>query len=314
MAKHLDVRDVRALGRKAMEHGATVVRPGVIQWDVQGRCTSPVFVERTARKTHHRNPVEQMWYTGPHGQWGRTSVDIQTRCRKCPACLRSRAAYWRQRATMELSRSSRTWFGTLTLSPESHYEMLCRAQSRVTHSGGGFHEMSESEQFMARHVEISKEITLWLKRVRKNSGAKLRYLLVAEAHKSGLPHYHVLVHEWSDLNPVRHRTLTDAWTLGFTKFNLVKHDESQSKTAWYVCKYLTKSAMARVRASVGYGNIRSLNIAVDEQTGPFQYAELYSVHQNPPEKRKYNFLGIWQIYLDPPVGDARRGQDFRKEM
>lgn len=93
------------------------------------------------------------------------------------------------------------------------------------------------------------EITKYLKRVRKKSGAPLRYILVAEAHKSGLPHYHMLIHECDPSRQVRHKDLTAAWSWGFTRFKLVE----TSNTAWYVCKYLSKAQLARVRASVRYG-------------------------------------------------------------
>lgn len=118
-----------------------------------------------------------------------------------------------------------------------------------------------------------------------------RYLLVAEAHDSvrtavemrGRPHFHLLIHEveagslfrgnpvvaqmqGEDGEYVRRRYMSsrgwrdgvflrdDAfarkqWQYGFTKFQYAENE----KAASYLCKYLTKTNDARVRASIGYG-------------------------------------------------------------
>ena len=127
--------------------------------------------------------------------------------------------------------------------------MVSRARQRLWSGGTDFDALSPHDQFMERMTEIGREVTLYLKRVRKESGARVRYLLVAEAHKSGLPHLHILVHEASPDKPVRHKTLEGQWKLGFTRFKLA-HDV---KTASYVCKYISKALLARVRASLRYG-------------------------------------------------------------
>lgn len=119
----------------------------------------------------------------------------------------------------------------------------------------------------------------------------VRYLLVAESHDSertnmalrGRPHFHLLLHEtvpgslvlgnprdafiegesgeyrlssyragnvwrkgvfvWDDA------FLRTQWHFGHTKFQFAEN----AKAASYLCKYLTKAADARVRASAGYG-------------------------------------------------------------
>lgn len=177
------------------------------------------------------------------------TAEMEVRCRKCDNCLRTRAALWRGRAKTEIDAAPRTWFGTLTLAPEHHSRTVMLADRILRRGGERFEDLSSSEQFKWRHEMISKEITLWLKRVRKESGARLRYCLVAEAHKSGLPHYHMLVHEQAGSPPVRHKVLASQWRLGWNQFKL-----SDSGAAFYVTKYLTKSSMARVRASRRYGS------------------------------------------------------------
>lgn len=120
----------------------------------------------------------------------------------------------------------------------------------------------------------------------------IRYLLVAEVHDSEKtsvemrhrPHFHVLLHDctgsavlgsplealangedgewvvrdlWSPKTRSMHRHvfvkddafLREQWTLGHTKFQFAE----DHKSAFYVCKYISKSLASRVRASREYG-------------------------------------------------------------
>lgn len=146
----------------------------------------------------------------------------------------------------------RTWFLTLTLRPEEHFRMATQARHRLAGSGVDFDRLSLDRQFEERHREVNREITLYLKRVRKESGRKFRYFLVAERHRSGLPHYHALVHETALDGPIRAATLKSQWRLGFSQCKLVA-ETGDGRAASYVAKYLSKDALARVRASAGYG-------------------------------------------------------------
>lgn len=252
------VRDVRRLASRALLLGATAVTPQRVTWDVSGDCQNPRYVEFWGRQERQRprklvTVTLEEFQTVPgnaHLDTGSLVLEMETRCRKCQACLRTRAAHWSYRAKSELAVAARTWFGTMTLGPQEHSLLAFRARARLSAGGTDFDALSDAEQFQERHREVARELTLWLKRVRKESEAPLRYILVAEAHKSGLPHYHVLVHESDPARPVRERTLRLQWKLGFSKFNLVSAGEPAAK---YVCKYLSKAALARVRASVGYG-------------------------------------------------------------
>jgi hypothetical protein len=184
---------------------------------------------------------------------------------------------------LEQQTSTRTWFVTLTLNPASHSRMALRACHRLAAQGTDFDALEEKEAFRERHAECSTELTLWLKRVRMAAAidhrqsarlaegcnstpgqlcpchnlsdfrVPLTYLLVAEAHKSGLPHYHLLISEHEESRPVRARHLKSQWRLGFSDVKLVAQDD-EGRSAAYVAKYLAKSALARVRASVGYGH------------------------------------------------------------
>lgn len=213
------------------------------EWDIAGRCQRPHPVELYAAPSPRTG---KYIFVGP-GHPKPLRIILHTRCRKCDACLRQRRLLWTDRARNECSLATRTWFGTMTLKPAERTLCLARVREREARQCTDFDALAPGEQFTALHRDIGRELTKWLKRVRKASEAQLRYLLVAEAHQDGFPHYHCLIHERSGM--VGERTLREKWDHGFSMFKLV-HDR---KEAAYVCKYLSKSARARVRASGAYG-------------------------------------------------------------
>ena len=149
-------------------------------------------------------------------------------------------------------------------------------------------DLTPGDQFGLTVSVAGEAITTWLKRVRKRCleewllqghgtfdkerdrwaipDSAIRYLLVVEKHKSGAPHWHLLVHErypelqirydWLKLQPRKPRItewwmppqIDARWDLGFSSFKL-----KPAKLAPYVTKYIAKSLLARVRASKRYG-------------------------------------------------------------
>jgi hypothetical protein len=245
-----DIRRFLQTASQGLDCGAHMRSAMTMEWDLAGRCEAPVHREMTARSTPEGIKGEILKVATD-----RRDIEFTARCGKCRPCLKRRAAHWRYRAKAETAYAPRTWFVTLTLRPEEHFRVLCQASQRTRErTTDEFESMDEERQFQARHREISRELTLWLKRIRKQSGAKLRYCLVAERHKSGLPHYHALLHEVRSDEAVRAAVIREQWQLGFSTAKLVAQQDGD-RSASYVAKYLSKSASARVRASVGYGQI-----------------------------------------------------------
>lgn len=181
------------------------------------------------------------------------TVVIKVRCRKCSKCLWHKRRQWTAKAIAEVRQSRRTWFGTLTVGPDRRLWARCSAEQWARSARcEAFGNMTPIERTRALAKFISPEVTRWLKRVRKNSGAPLRYLLVVEPHADGFPHYHLLLHETAQA--VGKRKLEQAWTWGFSQFKLL--DAEQVSGVRYACKYLTKAAQTRVRASRQYGQFR----------------------------------------------------------
>ena len=266
--------DLQRLVMKAMRNGGERLSGLRYRWDISADCQNgysrAVYAAPPAARRHiidlgsvfpGAKPFE--WsrhegnYRGPitvdrTTQWP-IELEIITRCRECDRCRRARTRLWRMRAEREIIEAERTWFGTLTLRPDAQYRFLLEARRVCGERRKEFDSLSEDEQYKLRVNAIYKELTKYLKRVRKSSGAFLRYCLVAERHKSGDPHFHVLIHEMDTSRPVRHAVLTEQWPFGFTNFKLV----DDKKAAAYVAKYLSKSSLARVRASLHYGSNRS---------------------------------------------------------
>lgn len=251
----LDSQSVGAIVSDALMRGKAdgLFNPLV---EYAGDCASPVYLD-----LHGKRLLDH-----PSGQFAHgRGATLQVPCRKCPPCLKARSNSWAARAIDELKFWPRTWFGTLTISPERHFLCELTASARVrARRNEAWGALKPGEQFGYLVGAISPELTKWLKRIRKESGARLRYLLVAEAHKSGLPHFHLLVHEME--GSVRKRTLEGQWVQGFSHWRLV--DNSKEASAFYVCKYLAKSALVRIRASAAYGQpIKALSRAANDNSG-----------------------------------------------
>lgn len=243
-----DRETVEALFKRGLAEGGSRKSMMRLEWDVSGRCQMPVTRYCDARPA----PIGKGKYimVGPHTEVP-LQINLEVPCRKCKGCLRQRKALWSARAIEEYRLAVRTWFGTFTFTIDEHEYVrhLCVKQASLR--GEDYDLLTGEEQFLRRNQKCNRWLTLWMKRVRKNSKARLRYLMVCEAHKSGLPHYHALIHETDMDKPVTKRSLQDAWPHGYTSFKLLPSDESWRAT--YACKYLSKSILARVRASIDYG-------------------------------------------------------------
>lgn len=249
MPRRLHLDRLEAILHVAYANGARRKSAYVTEWDISGDCYNSYYTEIWGRPQRmHGDPK---YAIVGKGRQVPQILELLTRCRRCERCLRARARRWYGGAVRETRASSRTWFGTLTLDPDWHFQTLSIARAKLAKQGVDFDRLDPGEQFLERHKAVSPELTKYIKRVRKDSGAALRYLLVAEKHQSGLPHYHMLVHEAPLGGTVTHRTLSTKWTLGFERWRL--SDPQNPRSAAYLCKYLSKSLQARVRASQGYG-------------------------------------------------------------
>lgn len=241
---------LRVLIATALSRGAIRVTLYRIRWDVSGSCQKPYVTE-----IHARPSVPGLNTRGKivvkKGNAQPLCLELHTPCRECEKCKRKRQNLWTARISAETRGSVRTWLGTLTLRPEAHYRALVECRHKEGLQGVDFDALPERERLALIHANVSREVTKMLKRIRKGHPAPLRYFVALELHKSGVPHYHILLHENSADVPLRHKAIAEQWPLGFSKWKLVQSVAG----ATYVSKYLSKSLIARVRASEAYGNI-----------------------------------------------------------
>lgn len=213
-----------ALGAGAIQKSLTTT-----VWDCAGGCEAPVTVELVGRPTNEYGRYVEI----SAGTKATLFLDILSRCRRCPPCLRARKRLWTSRASAEITSAARTWFGTLTFKPSEQVKILAKARLSVS----SFETLSSLEQFRCMAKASGASLTRYLKRLRKVSRAPLRYLAVAERHKSGNVHWHLLVHETDAALPVRNAQLQGQWSYhGFSRWKLV--DDASDRAALYVCKYL----------------------------------------------------------------------------
>lgn len=268
----MDETKTLGLLRTALSSGSlrtsavSTIGPTSYKWDISGKCLNPKLVQITGRlprdlrevTTGGRgfrlseipawSPRSQREYQWTPGERSRLDLDLEVRCRRCRPCLKQREIQWRNRALAEVALSVRTWMGTLTLTPHEQYLLVAKAHAVCARRQVDYSELDEEERWALRVREYNRHITLWLKRVRKESRTPIRSLVVFEKHKSGDPHAHVLIHQMRVDPPVLHRTLRSQWQHGFSHFKLTTPERTG-----YVCKYLSKSMLARVRASLRYG-------------------------------------------------------------
>lgn len=243
------------------------VRPdgGPAAWAVRLSERHPFVREETERgrtvtfrlSSGCTQPVMLRAYQGEAESW--LATEVLVRCRKCAACLQARRREWVARALREFAAlgDRRTWFVTLTVSPDWRYRHSAMAAAR---HGPPFHDYPLEKKRLLALMELSKTVTVWLKRFRITSERlavaegrerpRIRYLMAFEEHPtSGEWHVHLLVHEVS--GQVRERTFRETWwPVGFAQAKLVK---KAAGAALYVSWYLEGHPGTRMRASLRYG-------------------------------------------------------------
>ncbi len=248
----------RSLAAKVALQGGRVGKSVFIaNWEPY--CDDPISVDR---RITSREAVKgrTLGATKIRDEISAMEVSVKVPCRKCPKCLQFRQMRWRQAAITEIDQANRTWFITLTFSPQ-HLSWL----------------LQDARSSEPRDIERSayKRVQLFFKRLRKghmprNLGVKrliirrkkddpplrrigFRYLAVFERGKeNGRVHYHILLHE-NGTRPLLKMLIEAQWP-SFSSSRLV-HSGEAGGTASYVTKYATKSLDMRIRASNLYGQL-----------------------------------------------------------
>lgn len=221
------------------------------------QCERP-YVQAAIGLPDAKSAMDRYW---KNADQGKVFTEVKSRCRKCGPCLMHRRRLWSARASDELKAAHRTWFATFTIAPHDRFMSTLHASSSAERAGhGAWNTIDAQTRFKYLVENINRDMDRYFKRLRKH--ASLRYLLVSEAHADGFPHFHALIHEAGI--PLTKRLLESNWRLGYSQFRLV--DSADPRSAFYVCKYLSKDAQTRVRASRHYGRPTLVRAATDAIT------------------------------------------------
>ena len=256
--------------------GGWLQSPTWASWDVSARCLRPIDLrlEGVGPRPYHVGTV-----TGaPFGRWLETNararvlasqepdrdLHMKVPCRQCRECLAARARMWGRRAVSEWELAPRSWFGTLTFQPEKRYAIVVQTELRLREQGGKpLAELNKRDRFAELQRTAGPLVTRYLYALRDGRAGgrwhrgsrvecppvRFRYILTAEPHGDGFPHYHAVVHELPLHHPIRRRQLACLWDHGFASWSVVQTEQQ----AFYAVKYLGKTSLARVRASSNYG-------------------------------------------------------------
>jgi len=245
-----------------------------VQWDIAGGCERPyVRVDFASSRGYAGTPASK------RGPMTGVALEIATPCRRCEQCLAHRRQLWSARAQHETRYAPETWFGTLTFRAElqAHWLMMLREDARL--DGVDFDQLAVGTQFSRRVGLAAREARKYIATLRaklpsphfgKERAPNLRYLLVCEKHHAGSddsrPHFHMLLHvihagygvpleywpgveRYAGDTPTWPAILEREWSAcGFSKWRRVTE-----RNCTYLCKYLSKDADNRVRASLDYG-------------------------------------------------------------
>lgn len=248
MAMHRDkLARVMAI---AMQSGATRTGPITLEWDISGVCLDPVTVEHWATRDlgNERERVQH-----PKDPAGSAPLRLiqHLHCRKCEMCLKARQIKWQTRAIALHGLAIRSWLVTLTFHPNERFKVLAQARRA---SRADYDALEPLEQFRKLDGAAYGRVQRFLKRIRKNSKAEIRYLCVTEPHKDGFPHYHLLLAQKGDM-PLLYRHIDSAWSYGHSHEKLLPPEDVRG--ASYACKYLAKDLRSQVRASIHSKNVKT---------------------------------------------------------
>lgn len=313
-----DYQTLRSIFSAALRNGAERISLFECEWDLAGDCERPQYVSHYAApdpergKRHkvaigvdawgdtlyHPTKLRQKrskYFIASRKTGNPLHVVMWTRCRNCGRCLRYKQRRWADRALLETKYAVRTWFITLTVDPARAY--LSAAEGRQYLRRKAATDPSPRELFAAHCRQIGLELTRYIKRLRKETRADIRYIAVFEAHKSGVPHIHMLLHEANPVRSVTKRQIQGQWTYGYSHCKLVPMEDPRA--ARYACKYLGKDVAARVRASRHYGNAEK---ATERWQAHVLHRGQWEKHASPVINRP--------LHADEILSISRMGNDY----
>ncbi len=259
--------DVKLATIRAFVAGRAVIHdPAYATADYSGRCERPIVIDRIGVGHELLSRPIHGAEAAPVGFEREKPFTLSNlvRCRRCEACLKERRWMWTERAAKEWREATRTWLCTFTLRPSEHYKLGVQTRQRLEAQGEDIDKMDARRRLEEMMVEYRDVMRRYVNRLRKGlvqrgwPQVQFRYLWVPEPHKSGLIHFHMLLHEVADDMRIPKRRIEDMWGLGHAGAKEV-HSEAEAK---YACKYLGKHHFeGRLAVSKHYGEREEDDVA-----------------------------------------------------
>lgn len=167
-------------------------------------------------------------------------VPVELPCRRCIGCRLDYSRSWADRGLLELMYHDQACFLTLTYD-EVHVPRGIACDGTT------------GEVLGASLTLRSRDLTLFMKRLRKRVGAKIRFMACGEYGDHTLrPHYHAIIYGWSPTDLEHYSTselgddyytsnfLDEVWSLGNVLVSGVTWDSIA-----YVARYVMKKVIGR---------------------------------------------------------------------
>lgn len=246
------VENVERIAQAALLGGyGRIIRHRHVHLDLEMDCVQPYGFTLHGR------------YSASHGKRVQPiTVTAQSRCRKCEPCKHRRSMFWTGRAITEYQQSTRTLFGTFTMSIDNHMHIDYLATVRLRKLRVDFGKLSPSEIFTERSRQFGFELQEYLKRLRKGNAEHVkpavRYLLIAEMHDSaqtsvelrGRPHFHILLHEQQGRSALVNGDPVEAILNGSSgEYEMRK---VKTRTGWQPCAFASDESFIRKQWTLGY--------------------------------------------------------------
>jgi len=184
-------------------------------------------------------------------EFGRPKLDpegsIQLPCGKCYECISKRAVDWATRCRHEISLHNENCFLTLTYDDENLPSFLI----------------------------VKKEFQKFIKKLRKKTKSKLRYIVSHEyGGKTGRPHHHAIIFGYNPDNQIYNREapsgeplfvskdIDKLWTHGYHSIGT-----ANEKTAYYIASYSLKSSKHHITNPTN-GEIITVQDSMDASKRP----------------------------------------------
>lgn len=246
-------------------------------------------------------------------------------CGTCDQCKRMKREDWATRMELEAKsyRQDEVYFITLTYSDENIPNL--NLETGEIRRGKSIRWKGGSERPQEVQTLSIEDVQLFVKRLRKGSGARLRYFLAGEyGEKTCRPHYHMILYGWrpTDLEPIhklaKSSHFTSKWLSDKWGYGQIDIAPAVAATYAYVAGYVTKKLYGKDKEQYTRWGMRPPFAVMSRKPGIGD--EYFQQHEDELWKTGYIMLSngkrarIPEYYWDKlKERDPQRAWDIKRE-